>query len=67
MPRKLKANAKGEVKIRPPVQVIDHIDAMIKTGLYGNSRAEVVMYLVRDQIMQLQKEGQLQKVGKIKR
>lgn len=56
MPAKPNANATKEIKIRPPEQIVAHIDAMIQTGLYGNSRAEVVMYLVRDQIMQLRKE-----------
>jgi hypothetical protein len=63
VPAKPKANATTEIKIRPPVQIGDHLDSLIKTGLFGNSRAEAVMFLVRDQIIQLRKDGQLKRDG----
>jgi hypothetical protein len=61
VPAKLKANATTEIKIRPPIQIGEHLDSLIKTGLYGNSRTEVVMFLVRDQIIHLRKEGQIKR------
>jgi hypothetical protein len=63
VPAKPNANETTEIKIRPPVQIGEYLDSLIKTGLYGNSRTEAVMLLVRDQIIHLRKEGRLKREG----
>jgi Arc/MetJ-type ribon-helix-helix transcriptional regulator len=50
-----------EIKIRPTVQIAAYLDELIRTGLYGNSRAEAAISLIQDQIKQLRKEGEFKK------
>lgn len=55
------ANKTIPVKVQPNVQTVGYLEQLVKLGIYGNSKAEVIISLVNDQLKVLLKDRTIEK------